>query len=376
MDLVLSEEQELLRSSANHYLRDHAARLRLRELYDSSEGWSPHDWQHIAKELGWVGAAVPTQYGGLGLGVPELVVLQQELGRALYPSPFFAVAGLALPALLELGSEAQLHSLLPPVVSGDCILSLAFTDRLGRPLPEGIEVRAEVNGDGVSLSGEAGFVLFGHAAHLLLVVAHEADGLSLFAVRSDTPGLTMRRLRSADPARQLAALTLTAIKLPGTSRIGAPGQAGDALTRVMQRAAIIQAGEQVGGAGRCVEMATLHAQTRVQFGRPIGSFQAIKHLLADDYTGFETAQSTLWYAACVADGQDGSLAEMAPTIKAYASEVFVRCAADAIQVHGGMGFTWECDAHFYLKHARATSNFLGNPVWHREQLARTLRIAA
>ena len=373
MDLTLTEEQELLRSSANHYLCDQSTPTRVRELADSAEGWSASDWRHIASELGWIGAAVPEAYGGLGLGVAELVVLQQELGRALYPSPFFAVSGLAVPAMLELGTPKQLERLLPPIIGGESIATLVFTDMQGQPFPAGVQITAKAGADTVRLTGAAGFVLFGHAADLLLVVAHEGDGLSLFAVPSRTLGVTLRRLKSADPARQLSALSLDA-EVPASARLGIAGQAQAALQRVMLRAAVIQAAEQIGGAERCIEMAVAYSQQRVQFGRPIGSFQALKHFMADSYVACETGKSMLWYAACVAEGQIDSLDEVAPMVKAYASDAFLRCVQDTIQLHGGMGYTWGCDAHLYLKHARATANFLGDSAWQREQLAAALKL--
>jgi alkylation response protein AidB-like acyl-CoA dehydrogenase len=377
MDLVLTEEQELLRRSANDYLRTRATPAHLRELFDSPEGWSRSAWREITAELGWLGAAVPSAYGGQGLGVPELVVLQQELGRALYPSPFFVMAGLVIPSLIELGTPAQCAELLPALLCGERIASMAFTNAKGLPVPHGVEVHVSpTTGKRLRLDGHAGFVLFGHCADLFFVVAQEREGISLLAVPASTPGLKLRKLKSADPARPLAALRFDGVELSTDAYIGAAGAAADGLARIMDRAAVIQAGEQVGGAQRCVETATAYACTRVQFGRPIGSFQAIKHLLADAYTACETAQSMLWYAACVAEGQEDSLPETAPVIKAYASEAFMRCAGDTIQVHGGMGYTWECDAHFYLKHARATFNFLGDPGWQREQLAHRLKVSA
>ncbi len=374
MELILNEEQMLLRSSAQKFFKNRATSKTLRTIFDSDDGYARDDWHAIAQDMGWLGLAVPEAFGGLGLGNAELTVLQQEFGRALYPSPFFAIVALAIPAIVALGSDAQKRALLPSLIAGSALATLAFTNGKGTPFPDGVNVRLTHDGDFLRLSGTAGFVVFGHVADTLLIAARSEEGLSVVVVPRGTPGLDITKLKSSSPVWPIASLRCNDVRVPRDAVLGNIGMAQSALMPVIDRACVALAAEQVGGAEACVAMAVTYAHSRVQFGRAIGSFQAIKHMLADMYTLTETAKSISYYAACVADGQEGRLEEIAPTAKAYCSEAFVRCAADTIQVHGGMGYTWDCDAHFFLKHARASSNFLGDPVWQRERLARALNI--
>ena len=369
MEFMLNEEQMMLKESARKFLDGKATSAAIRADFDSEDGFSREAWKTIAHNLCWIGINVPESLGGLGLGNVELTVIQQELGRALLPSPFFGVVCLAIPAILGAANEEQKAKLLEPIISGEKIVALAFTGPSGRPTVEGIAVSLIDEGNDVLLDGEAIHVLFGHVAGQFIVAAKDAQGsVSLIDIPRGTPGLTVEKLKVADPMRPFSRLRLTKVRVGKASVLGKIGAAGPALARTLDLGAVALAAELVGGMERCIEMAVEHAKTRIQFNRQIGSFQALKHLMADMAVSMESSKSSSFYAACVADGQGGELAEVASVTKSYSAEAFQQVSGDTIQVHGGMGFTWEHDAHFYFKHARSSMAFLGDTRYHRERL--------
>jgi len=369
MEFKLSEEQKMLKDSARSFLDERATSAVVRADFDSEDGFSRETWKAIAQNLGWLGLSVPESLGGLGLGNVELTVIQQELGRALLPSPFFGVVCLAIPAILGAAGDAQKAALIEPLISGEKIAALAFTGPSGKPTAEDIAVSLKEEGNDVVLDGEAIHVLFGHVAEQFIVAAKDAQGgVSLIDIQRGTLGLTVEKLKVADPMRPYCRLRLTKVRVGKDSVLGKIGAAGPALARTLDLGAVALAAELVGGMERCIEMAVEHAKTRIQFNRLIGSFQALKHLMADMATSMESSKSSSFYAACVADDQGGELAEVASVTKSYCSEAFQQVSGDTIQVHGGMGFTWEHDAHFYFKHARSTMAFLGDTHYHRERL--------
>jgi alkylation response protein AidB-like acyl-CoA dehydrogenase len=293
------------------------------------------------------------------------------MGEALLCAPFFASVCLGAQAILEAGTAEQKDAWLPGIAAGERIATLAFDGADGTE--PGVAARAE--GSGYALSGGVAQVLDGCAADVLVVVARAEDGLALFAVPGDAPGLERRALPTLDRTRRLASLALRDVRIPAPARLGAAGShAAPALERTLDRARIALAAEQVGGAQRCLDLAVAYAKERVQFGRPIGSFQAIKHRLAELMVRVETARSAAWWASGVAAlGDDAAeLARVASLAKAWSSEAFFHCAAECLQVHGGVGFTAEYDVHLYLKRARAGEAFLGDPAWHRERIAAAL----
>jgi alkylation response protein AidB-like acyl-CoA dehydrogenase len=291
------------------------------------------------------------------------------MGRSLLCAPYFATIALAANAILSSGDDAAKKELLPGIATGDTIATLAFTEENGRWDEGGITTTATRAGDGWTLDGHKMFVLDGHVANLLVVAARTSAGLSLFAVEGTAPGLSRTPLATMDQTRKQARLELAGT--PGRL-IGADGEASAALSRTLDLAAVALAAEQVGGAQRCLDMSVEYAKERVQFGRPIGSFQAIKHKCADMLLEVESAKSAAYYAGWAAAESSDELPVVASLAKAYCSDAYFHAAAENIQIHGGIGFTWEHDAHLYFKRAKSSELFLGDPTYHRELLAQRI----
>jgi alkylation response protein AidB-like acyl-CoA dehydrogenase len=306
----------------------------------------------------------------------EVGIVIEEMGRALLCAPFFASAGLAAAAILNAGTEDAKDQLLPGIASGETIATLALAEPNGRWDATGIEAVASPDGDGYRLDGSKRFVLDGATANLVVVAARlpgtsGEDGVGLFAVRGDADGLTREALSPLDPTRKQAALTLNGVK---ASSIGTPGRDWPALQKTLDQISVLLSAEMVGGAQRCLDMAVQYAKDRVQFGRPIGQFQAIKHKCAEMLLQIESAKTATYYAMWVAAKDDPELTTVAPLAKAYCSEAYFFAASENIQVHGGIGFTWEHDAHLYYKRAKSSELLFGDPVYHRDLLARRLGI--
>jgi alkylation response protein AidB-like acyl-CoA dehydrogenase len=362
----VSAEQEELRSSVRRFLADRAPISSVRELMDTTDGLDPAVWRQAGEQLGLQGIAVPEEYGGSGFSFAEQAIVLEELGAALYGGPYLASAVLATTALLASGDEAAKKAHLPGIATGETIATLAFTEEDGSWEPDTIQLGGVRSGDGWRLDGRKSFVLDGHTASIILVVARTDAGLGLFAVDGDAAGLTRIPLPTLDQTRKLARLDFAAV--PATL-IGAPGGGSAVLSRVLDVAAIAQAAEQLGGAQRALTMAVEYAKVRHQFGRPIGSFQAIKHRCADLLLEVESLRSAVQYAAAAVAEDSAEVPVVASLVKAYASDVYFHVAAENIQIHGGIGFTWEHDAHLYFKRAKASELFLGDASYHRERLA-------
>jgi alkylation response protein AidB-like acyl-CoA dehydrogenase len=371
MRFAFTEEQEELRATARAFLAERSSSERVRAASESECGYDAETWKRIGGELGWTAVAIPEEHGGLGLGAVELCALLEPMGEALLCAPFFASVCLGAQAILEAGSAAQKGEWLPAIAAGERIATLAFDGADGTAAA--VEARG-AGGDFV-LAGSVAQVLDGGSADLLVVAARAADGLGLFVVAGDAAGVERRALPTLDRTRRLASLALRDVRVPASARLG--GDAAGALELTLDRARIALAAEQVGGAQRCLDLAVAYAKERVQFGRPIGSFQAIKHRLAELMVRVETARSAAWWASGVAAlGDSAEIARVASLAKAWSSEAFFHCAAECLQVHGGVGFTAEYDVHLYLKRARAGEGFLGDPAWHRERVARQLGLGA
>jgi alkylation response protein AidB-like acyl-CoA dehydrogenase len=378
MNFIFSEQQSQLQEIARRFCAEYSDPARVRAAMASATGFDASVWARLVGELGWGGIAVPEELDGLGLGQLEIAIVQQEMGRRLLASPFLASIGLAIPALLAGASESQRAQYIPALATGEQLAALACTGERGRPGVDGIEaiLAPGANGD-FQLSGNASFVVFGHAADIFIVAARRAgsvgiDGISLLVLPRDTAGITIEKLMMLDLTRPCARLSFDTVEVPAAALLGEAGQAGPALQRTLAIGAIALAAEQVGGAERCLEFTVEYAKQREQFGRPIGSFQAVKHKLADMMVLVEAAKSAVYYAACAADEDDAQLQEAAAVAKSFCADAFNRCAGAAIQLHGGIGITWEHDAHLYFKRARASSNLLGDIRHQREQIARGL----
>ncbi|MBP2367720.1 acyl-CoA dehydrogenase family protein [Pseudonocardia parietis] len=366
MTFDVDDELEDLRRSVRRFLADKAPSEDVRRVMDGPDGHDPAVWEQMAGQLGLPAIALPEEYGGLGYGAGELVIVLEELGRALSPEPFLSSVALAGRALATSGDADAAARWLPGIADGSLIAALAVSEQGRDWTLDGIDTRAEPTADGYAITGVKTFVIGGERADLLLVAATDGDGLALYAVEPDE---TVTRTRPAvlDPTRRLARIEFAATP---ASRVRAP--AGH-LREVLDLAVIAVAAEQVGGARRCLEMAVEHAKVRVQFGRPIGSFQAIKHRCADLLVEVEAARSALQHAAALAadrDGTDpGDLAVAAAVCGAWCGQAYTRVAKETIQIHGGVGYTWEHDAHLYLKRAKSSELLFGSPAAHRARLA-------
>ena len=369
MILGVSAEQEELRASVRRFLADRAPISRVRELMDGGEtDWAV--WEQAGTQLGLQGLAIPESYGGAGFSFAEQAVVLEEFGAALYSGPYLASAVLAATALLASPDEGARRGLLPDIASGQTVATLAFAEDGGSWDPAAIRLSAVKDGPGVDgawrLEGHKSFVLDGATAGLILVVAATDAGLSLFAVEGDADGLSRAALPTLDQTRQLSRLEFAGV----TGRlIGSPGDGAAALDRALDVAAVALAAEQLGGAQRALDMAVEYAKVRRQFDRPIGSFQAIKHRCADLLLEVESLRSAVGYAAAAVAEDSAEIPVLASLVQAYASETYFHVAAENIQIHGGIGFTWEHDAHLYFKRAKASELFLGDAAYHRERLA-------
>jgi alkylation response protein AidB-like acyl-CoA dehydrogenase len=365
---LLSEEREEFRRSVRGLLARISPEEEVRRLMATDDGYEADAWRRMAKELGLQGLAIPEEHGGSGYGYNELVLVFEEMGRTLVCAPFFSSVALAANALLVAGDDEASRRFLPGIASGETIATLALTEDGGRWDEPGVTLGAS----GDRLNGHKTYVIDGHVASLILVVARTEAGIGLFAVEGDAPGLERTQLVTMDQTRKQARLEFS--DTPATP-IGPPDVGWATVSRILDRAAVALAAEQAGGGARCLEMATDYANERIQFGRPIGSFQAVKHKLATLLTEVESAKSAAYYAGwAAAEADEEELPVAAPLAKAYCSEAFMHAAAENIQVHGGIGVTWEHPAHLYFKRAKTSELLLGDPAHHRELLARRLGI--
>jgi alkylation response protein AidB-like acyl-CoA dehydrogenase len=367
MNFAFSEEQEELRKTVRSFLDQKSSEAEVRRLMETEEGYDTAVWKQMGEQLGLQGLAIPEEYGGSGYSWVELGIILEEQGRRLLAAPYFSTVVLAANALLLSGDDAAKKEHLPGIASGETIATLAFTESNGRWDEEGITLSAA----GGKLNGEKMFVLDGTIANLIIVAAKGDKGTSLYAVAGDAAGLTRTALSTMDQTRKQAKLEFkdTPAKLIGTE-----GQGWSVLEKVLDLAAVGLASEQVGGAQFVLEMAVQYAKDRIQFGRPIGSFQAIKHKCADMLLEVESAKSAAYYASWCASEMNDELPSVASLAKAYCSEAYFHAAAENIQIHGGIGFTWEHPAHLYFKRAKSSELLFGDPTYHRELLAQRIGI--
>jgi alkylation response protein AidB-like acyl-CoA dehydrogenase len=372
-------ELRLLRESIRTALEDLSSPTAVREQMASDQGWDPRTWRRLCRELGIAGLAVPEDDGGSGFSLTELGVVFEEAGRTLLCAPLMATAGLTIPLLQVLGDEAANKRYLPGLCDGTTVGAVVTSDEFGRSVLEGALVRADMTGGTPTLTGTAGFVIDGASADLILLPARTEDGIAVFAVDTQAPGVTKVPLVSLDQTRRQATVTFAKASATRLSE----GDATAAFVRALDIARTLLAAEQAGGASRCLDMAVTYAKTRVQFGRPIGSFQALKQKLADVLIQVESAKSAaeagVQAAALVLDPSAvvripglPDLPTVAAVAQLYCSEAYVTVAADTIQIHGGIGFTWEHDAHLYYKRAWGSREMLGRPEEHIERLSELL----
>ncbi|HEX3461362.1 MAG TPA: acyl-CoA dehydrogenase family protein [Acidimicrobiales bacterium] len=371
MNFAFSEEQDELRKSVKRFLEDKSPETEVRRLMETTEGYDPAVWTQMADQLGLQSLTIPEEFGGSGFSYVELIVVLEEMGAALLCAPFFSTVALGANAILTSGDQKAKEEYLPGIASGETIATLAHTEDSGQWDTDSVTLTAAPSGDGWSLNGHKSFVIDGHVANLILVVGRTDAGISLFAVAGDAEGLTRTPLATMDQTRKQARLEFanTPARLIGTD-----GEASAGLSKTLDLAAVALAAEQVGGAQRCLDSSVEYAKTRIQFGRPIGSFQAIKHKCADMLLEVESAKSAAYYAGWAAAEDSDELPVVASLAKSYCSEAYFHAAAETIQTHGGIGFTWEHPAHLYFKRAKSSELLLGDPSYHRELLAQRIGI--
>jgi len=376
-----SPEQIEVRQELRRFLEERARIEEVRRLMDTPLGYEPAVWQQLCRELGLAGVHIPEVYGGQGFGFCMLAIVLEEMGRSLFSGPYLGSVGIAASAILNSASDTQKKALLPEIASGDCVATLALAEPRTQAAASDrwdsseVGVCAQPLGDGhYRLDGAKSYVLDGHAADLIVVAgrtsrASERDGVEFFAVRADAEGVSRTPLTTLDPTRRLARLDLRGVR---AELLGEPGSGRAAVPKTLAHASIALANEMIGGAQRALEMAVEYAKVRVQFGRPIGSFQAIKHKLADLLLELEPAKSAAYYAAAVAEEDGIELAAVASLAKALAGDAYRLVASENIQIHGGVGFTWEYDAHLYYRRALSCEALLGDSREHRERYLREL----
>ncbi|WP_312858146.1 acyl-CoA dehydrogenase family protein [Pseudonocardia pini] len=369
MTLTFTDEQEELRASVRRFLADKSPSEAVRRWMESEEGHDPAVWRQMAEQLGLQGLALPEEYGGAGYGPVELGIVLEEMGRALLPAPFLSSVALAGQALAVSGDDAAKQRWLPGIVDGTRTAALAVSEEGSSWTLEGVRTTATPKGEGWALEGTKTFVIDGGSADLLLVVARTDEGPALFAVEG-ADGVSRSPLTALDPTRRLAHVTLEAAP---AVRVGPAGDQAGYLRDVLDLAIVALAAEQVGAAQACLDLSVEYAKIRVQFGRPIGSFQAIKHKCADMLLEVESAKSAVYNAASVAAERIAGAGEELPIAAAlagaYCSTTAVHAAKETVQIHGGIGYTWEHDAHLYLKRAKSSELLFGAPAAHRARLA-------
>jgi alkylation response protein AidB-like acyl-CoA dehydrogenase len=376
VNFAFSEEQEQLREAVRKFLEAKSPESEVRRLMETTEGYDPAVWKQMANELGLQSLAIPEEYGGQGFTFVELGMVLEEQGRALLCAPYFSTVVLAANAILNAGSADEKSALLPGIAGGETIAALAFTEPNGKWDADGITMEAAESGGGYTLNGTKMFVLDGHTADLIVVVARTAgskgeDGISFFTVAGDASGLTRTPLATMDQTRKQAKLEFSNVS---AAKLGEAGAGWAALSKTLDQAAVGLSNEMVGGAQFVLESSVQYAKDRVQFGRPIGSFQAIKHKCADMLLEVESAKSAAYYSAWAAAEDNDELPVVASLAKAYCSDAYFHAAAENIQIHGGIGFTWEHNAHLYFKRAKSSEILLGDATYHRELLAQRIGI--
>lgn len=389
MEFALTDEQLMIQETAAGFLSNVSTSEAIREVMKTELGYDAAVWNQICSELFLHAITIPEQYGGMGLGYVELAAVMEQMGRYVFCAPYFSTVCLATNALLVAGTDQQKEAYLPQIIEGKTA-TLAFTDASGQWSANGVSATYEKQGDNFVLNGTYRYVIDGHTADFLIVAAREKgsqgeNGVSLFVVNADEAGVSREYLATMDQTRKQAQITLNNVELNADACMKNAGNAFAQLQTVLQLACVGLAAEQVGGAEQVLNITLEYMQERAQFGRTIASYQAVKHKAADMQLKVEVGRSAIYYAACVAQealliaqGEDGDaniasqLLEASSMAKAHCSDSYYYNAGTAIQLHGGVGFTWEYDVHLYFKRAKSSQLYLGDAVYHREQIAKQL----
>jgi alkylation response protein AidB-like acyl-CoA dehydrogenase len=369
MDFDFTQEQVMLRDLTREFLSRESTSRAVRTLMDDERGFSDATWQQMA-DMGLQGLAIDAGYGGQGLGMVDLALVLDEMGRAAYPAPFFATTVLAAGAIAASGQENQMARYLPDIAAGRTRATLALIESALSWTPAMVNLRAERRGDGFVLSGVKRFVPFAHVADLMLVVARTSsgeDGTTVFAVAGDAAGMLQKPNVEMDRTNRTSTVTFDNVSVGADAVIGEVDRGWAIIGPVLERAAVAAAAEMLGASRRCMEMSVEYAKVRQQFGQPIGMFQAIKHACSEMLLEVENSHGATYYAAWAMDAGSPDASLAASAAKAYVGDASRKVCGSSIQVHGGIGFTWEYDLHLYFKRAKHFEPLYGDADFHRER---------
>lgn len=377
MNFGFTEDQEALREATRKFLDNECPTTFVRKMMADDTAHSTELWKKIA-QLGWLGIMVPEDFGGAGGSFLDLVVILEETGKSLLPGPFFATALLGTTAILAGGSDVQKSALLPKIAEGTHVVTLALAEKSGRYDAAGVTLAAQAKGNDFTLSGEKMFVPDAHVADQIIVAARTGgsgeDGITLFLVDAKAPGVTITQLKTVDMTRRQCHVAFQDVAVARAQVLGEVGKGWSVLRRVLDQAMAGLSAEMVGTGQKALDMAVSYAKERVQFGKPIGSFQAVKHKCVDMMVQVENARSLTYYAAWTVDENTEEARQAVPMAKAYCSDMCKTVSSEAIQVHGGIGFTWEHDMHLFYRRGLASEAAFGSAPTHREVVARTLNL--
>ena len=373
MNFGLSEDQELLQQTARDFLTAACSPAVVRQAAENPAG-AADGFETKLAEMGWTGLLVPSAHGGLGLGMLDTAVLLTELGRHAAPGGFLFSAVLATAAIVWAADRAQKKRWLPKLATGESSATIALFEEEGRLDPAEVRCQARRKGSRYRLRGRKLFVPYAATVDWLIVAARSSGkdgawGVTLLLLDRRAPGVTIEPLESFDRTRRVYEVTLRDAEVPASDVLGKPGAAWPTIARLLDLGALALAADGLGGSERVLDMAVEYSKTREQFGRPIGSFQAVKHIAAEMVAEIEPARSLLWYAAHAQDALPREASRAASMAKASLSDIYSRSANRAVQVHGGIGFTWEHDIHFWFKRAKWNELAFGDPAFHRERVA-------
>jgi len=379
MDFGLNEEQEMLKTMARDFFTNECPKTHVKEMMDDEKGYSPELWKKMA-ELGFLGLVIPEEYGGTGGNFIDLMVLMQEMGRAVLPSPFISTVLLAGIPLLTAGTEEQKKEFLPKIAAGDVILALALSEPNGDLGADAIEIEAVAEGNDYIINGTKLFVLDAAAAdHILCATRTKRtkdpeEGITLFLIDAKADGVHVTSLKTMDETRKQCEVLFKNVKVPAKSMVGELHQGWPILKKTLNQATAMLCGEMVGGLDTVMEMTLDYAKQRIQFGVPIGSFQAIKHKFADMLIQVEYARSLTYYAAWTVDQDIPDSPVAVSTAKSWCGDAYKHVTNEGVQIHGGIGFTWDHDMHLYFKRARFSDTAFGDSTYHRELIAQSLNL--
>lgn len=368
MEIKLSDDQQEMIRQARRFCENETPLTYVREVFESEHEYTEGVWNKVV-EMGWTALLIPEEYGGLGMGMLDLALVLQELGRAVAPVPLFTTVLLGAGAVLQAGNDDQKKKYLTGVAEGRLRGTLALSEPDGGADPSYITVEAKRSGDGYVLNGVKIGVPDAASAHFLVVAARTEAGITLFVLDLPREGVAITPLPTMDGTRKLSAVAFTDVRVGPENLLGGFGKGWEFLERTLRKAVVGLCAECVGGAERAMEIAAEYAKVRIQFDQPIGSFQAVKHRCAQMYVDTESSRSIMYFAAWAQDQKDDTLAALAASVaKVHCAEAYKSTAASAVQVLGGTGFSWEHDIHFYLKRAKGNELSLGDAIYHRDRI--------